>query len=142
MSTGLEIKQCKECSRDYMNDPSYAEYEEFCPICVETGRVTTSTSTAFDDIDYEMQKWAEQERKRKEAFMRQMVRKHMLPWHRPLFWLYEKLADFFVPRVEIVHQQQGGTGHGTGYQQGYYGIKIYGQLYLMPEKEVDDKHLQ
>ncbi len=70
----------------------------------------------------EIKGWIAEERSMREKFMRKVIKENMKWHHKPMFWLYEALSDFFVPRVKIIHPES--------YQEGTYGVELYGKKYL------------
>lgn len=76
--------------------------------------------------DPEIKEWVEHEREERERFIRNILKKHMKWYHKPWFWIYEKMADFFAPRVYIIMPKD--------YQEGQFGVKLYGVEYLSDMK--------
>lgn len=121
------IKECVQCGCSYIRSENQ-EDSDMCFACNKEADEVIDLKKNFEE-DPEVVAYIEKERKRKEDFMRLMLKKHLKWHHKPAFWLYEKLSDFFVPRVKVVVNE--------GYQD-EFGIEIYGEKYLMPDKPVQN----
>jgi len=130
----MEILKCKGCNEEYIytvNMPD--EFRQGCKKCIVLGKVKSDYIPSIKELaeyDKKYQKSLESIRLNREVFIKKCIKLYLRPIDKILFFIFRKLADYFVDKVIIINDFE------EGYQNGMYGVKIYGKHYIKTFKDV------